>query len=164
MNAVLAAVEPRSAKSAQAWLDNPEELKKLSPTEVRQAVAALAQSDRFDLAVGLCEAALALYPADQEVLAAYALVCEVRQDWPQAEQMLVNLIQAQGADSTAASWLHLVRVLRCQAKVEDAWLSVCFALAKFPEDKLLETEFDSLKRVLDDLSSSSESQTAPQSE
>ncbi len=160
MNAVLAAVEPRSALSAQAWLDNPEELKKLSPAEVRQAVAALAQADRFDLAVGLCEAAMALYPADQEILAAYALVCEVRQDWPQAEQLLVQLIQAQGANSTATSWLHLIRVLRCQAKLEDAWMSVCFALAKYPQDKSLDAEFESLRQLLAGLATEQEPSTA----
>ena len=66
--------------------------------------------EKTDVAIALCEAALAIYPTKQDILAIYALVCEIKQDWTMAEQCLVQLIQAQAADSTAQSWLHLVRL------------------------------------------------------
>jgi hypothetical protein len=128
------------------------EVGKMSPPQVRQTVAALVADEKFDVAVALCEAALAVYPQEQDILAVYALVCEIKQDWPMAEQCLVQLIQAQGADSTAQSWLHLVRVLHCQNKWEDAWIAVSFALSKFPDDEMLSNEMKGIQKAIDDMS------------
>jgi hypothetical protein len=128
------------------------EVGKMSPAQVRQTVAALVAEDKTEVAVALCEASLAIYPNEQDILAVYALLCEIKQDWPMAEQCLVQLIHAQGADSTAQSWLHLVRVLHCQNKWEDAWIAVSFALSKFPEDEMLKQEMQGIQKAIDDLS------------
>jgi len=128
------------------------EVGKMSPVQVRQTVAALVANEKSDVAVALCEAALALYPEEQDILAVYALLCETKQDWAMAEQCLVQLIQAQGADSTSQSWLHLVRVLHCQNKWEDAWIAVSFALSKFPENEMLTNEMKGLQQAIDHLS------------
>ena len=128
------------------------ELGKMSPSDVRQCIAALVEMEKTDVAIALCEAALAIYPTEQDILAIYALVCEIKQDWTMAEQCLVQLIQAQAADSTAQSWLHLVRVLHCQYKWEDAWIAVSFALSKFPDDEMLKQEMQGIQKAIDDLS------------
>ncbi len=128
------------------------EIGKMSPAQVRQNVAALIADEKTEVAVALCEAALAIYPNEQDILAVYALVCEIKQDWTTAEQCLVQLIQAQGADSTAQSWLHLVRVLHCQNKWEDAWIAVSFALSKFPTDSMLAQEMHAIQKAIDDMS------------
>ena len=75
------------------------EVGKMSPAQVRQTVAALVAEEKTEIAVALCEAALAVYPSEQDILAVYALVCEIKQDWAMSEQCLVQLIHAQGADS-----------------------------------------------------------------
>jgi len=128
------------------------EVGKMSPAQVRQTVAALVAEEKTEIAIALCEASLAVYPSEQDILAVYALVCEIKQDWGMAEQCLVQLIQAQGADSTAQSWLHLVRVLHCQNKWEDAWIAVSFALSKFPDDEMLMQEMQGIQKAIDDLS------------
>lgn len=128
------------------------EVGKMSPSQVRQTIAALVAEEKIDVAVALCESALALYPGEQDILAVYALVCEIKQDWAMAEQCLVQLIQTQGADSTPQSWLHLVRVLHCQNKWEDAWIAVSFALSKFPDDEMLTNEMKGIQKAIDDLS------------
>ena len=128
------------------------EVGKMSPAQVRQTVAALVAEEKTEIAVALCEASLAVFPSEQDILAVYALVCEMKQDWAMAEQCLVQLIQAQGAHSTTQSWLHLVRVLHCQNKWEDAWIAVSFALSKFPEDEMLKQEMQSIQKAIDDLS------------
>ena len=128
------------------------EVGKMSPAQVRQTVAALVAEEKTDVAVALCEASLAVYPSEQNILAVYALVCEIKQDWGMAENCLVQLIQAQGAESTAQSWLHLVRVLHCQCKWEDAWIAVSFALSKFPDDEMLKQEMQGIQKAIDDLS------------
>jgi len=128
------------------------EIGKMSPAQVRQTVAALVAEDKTEIGIALCEAALAIYPNEQDILAAYALVCEIKLDWEMAEQCLVQLIQTQGVESTAPSWIHLVRVLHCQNKWEDAWIAVSFALSKFPEDEMLKQEMQSIQKAIDDLS------------
>jgi len=128
------------------------EVGKMSPAQVRQTVAAYVAEEKTEIAVALCEASLAVFPSEQDILAVYALVCEMKQDWAMAEQCLVQLIQAQGAHSTTQSWLHLVRVLHCQNKWEDAWIAVSFALSKFPEDEMLKQEMQSIQKAIDDLS------------
>jgi len=128
------------------------EVGKMSPAQVRQTVAALVAEEKTEIAIALCEASLAVYPSEQDILAVYALVCEIKQDWGMAENCLVQLIQAQGADSTAQSWLHLVRVLHCQYKWEDAWIAVSFALSKFPDDEMLKQEMQGIQKAIDDLS------------
>ena len=128
------------------------EIGKMSPGEVRQNVATLVAQERTEVAIALCEAALAIYPNEQDILAVYALVCEIKQDWQTAEQCLVQLIQAQGTESTAQSWLHLVRVLHCQNKWEDAWIAVSFALSKFPNDEMLTNEMHGIQKAIDELS------------
>lgn len=117
-----------------------EDAKKMAPHEVRQTVAALVAEDKLTLAVGLCEAALAIYPDEQDILSIYALVAELKQDWALSEQLLVRLIELQGADSTELAWLHLVRVLVCQNRKEDAWIAISFAVTKFPQSSSLAEE------------------------
>jgi hypothetical protein len=45
------------------------EVGKMSPAQVRQTVAALVAEEKTEIAVALCEASLAVYPSEQDILA-----------------------------------------------------------------------------------------------
>ena len=98
----------------------------------------------MDLAVAASESALALYPDSQDVLVISALMAEVKSDWPRAEQLLVQLLQIQGVDAPAESWLHLIRTLKCQNKTEDMVMVIDHVLSYFATDDLVSRERETL--------------------
>ena len=135
--------------------DHPESLSDqvlhLSPAQIRQAVAQQVQEGKLDVAVALCEAALALQPQSEDLLVISSLVAEMQQDWLKAEALLIQLAELQSPDTTAQTWLHLARVLRCQNKLDDTWLVLDFASSKYPQDDALQNELRSLRDLLPNL-------------
>jgi len=119
----------------------------LTAPRIREAIAVLFQQGRIELATAVSEAAITLYPYSEDVLVMCALLAEVNQNWETAEQLLVRLIETQGNDAPAESWLHLVRVLRCQGKDEDANLICNFTSERFPEHKDLGKEAQELRKT-----------------
>jgi len=117
----------------------------LTAPRIREAIAVLFEQGRIELATAVSEAAISLYPYSEDVLVMCALLAEVNQAWSSAEQLLVRLIEVQGNDAPAESWLHLVRVLRCQGKNSDAKLVCDFTGERFPDHADLRKEADALR-------------------
>ena len=104
---------------------------------------------RMPLAIAICEAALALNPNSEDLLVISCLLAEVLQDWARAEELLIQLVEAQSPNTTAQTWLHLARVARCQNKLDDAWVVLDFAASRFPEDQMIQEELSSLQALIE---------------
>jgi len=139
---------PRVAKQVAFTTLAPREIHRLSPAEIRQAIAGMVAEGRMELAVSIAEAALALYPKSEDVLVIASLLAETNQDWLRAETLLIELATVQGADSTAGTWLHLIKVLNCQEKWDDAWLAATYACERFPKDANLAQELHQLSKMI----------------
>jgi len=138
------AIEERISPQVKAMAVFPRELSSMAPWEIRIAIAQLVKDNHMDLAVAASESALALHPDSQDVLVISALLSEVKSDWPRAEQLLVQLLQIQGADAPAESWLHLIRTLKCQNKTEDMVMVIDHVLSCFATDELVSRERETL--------------------
>jgi len=120
---------------------------RMAAPRIREAISVLFQQGRMELAIAVGEAAISVYPYSEDILVICALMAEVEQDWARAESLLIRLIEVQEGDAPAASWLHLLRVLRCQNKTADAVAVADFAGAKYDTDADLQAEIASLRAV-----------------
>ena len=135
------AIEDRISTQVKALAVFPRELSSMAPWEIRIAIAELVKENKMDLAVAAAESAMALYPDSQDILVIGSLLAEVKQDWARAEQLLIQLLQVQGADAPAESWLHLIRVLRCQNKADDMIFVIDHVLNVYGDDaKVIEEQ------------------------
>ena len=125
----------------------PEHVQSLSPAQIREAIASLVREGKEAVAVAISEAALALHPQSEDLLVIGSLVAEMQKDWPKAESLLVQLAELQTPNTTAQTWLHLARVLRCQSKFDDSWLVLDFACSRYPQDSTLKQEMQSLSEL-----------------
>ncbi len=125
----------------------PGEVHRLSPAQIREAVASLVQQGKVDVAVAICEASLALHPQSEDLLVISSLVAEMEQNWPKAEALLVQLAELQSPNTTSQTWLHLARVLRCQSKFDDSWLVLDFACSRYPDDAMLKQELQAMSEL-----------------
>ncbi len=114
------------------------------PNEIRQSIADLVQADQLAMADALSAAGLSLYPQSEDILAISALLAELRQEWILAGELLQELVQVQGMNCTATTWMHLVRVLRCQCEPAQAMQVLTQALEQHPHSPELQQEMDSL--------------------
>ena len=89
------------------------EMSRFTPEEFRTAIQALMGEGRDALAYALGDAGLALYPESEDILAITSLLAVVREDWPQAVDLLKQLIDMQGDGATVFSYSMLIRSLRC---------------------------------------------------
>lgn len=124
------------------------EVHRLSPAQIREAVSTMVSQGRMPLAIAICEAALALNPTSEDLLVISCLLAEVLQDWPRAEELLIQLVEVQSPNTTAQTWLHLARVARCQNKLDDAWVVLDFAASRFPEDQMIREELKSINAFI----------------
>jgi hypothetical protein len=112
-----------------------------SAAEIRQTLADLVAADRIDLANALADAGQSLYPESEDILAISALLAEIQQNWTLAEDILLKLVDTQGASTTPFTWRHLIRVLRCQCEPGKALQVAKQSLAAYPDDDHLNDEF-----------------------
>jgi hypothetical protein len=124
------------------------EIHRLSPAQIRETVSSMVAQGKMPLAIAICEAALALNPTSEDLLVISCLLAEVLQDWTRAEELLIQLVEAQSPNTTAQTWLHLARVARCQNKLDDAWVVLDFAASRFPEDQMIREELDSVNALI----------------
>ena len=115
-----------------------------SPAEIRQTIAAMVTKGELGLANALSDAGLSLYPESEDILAISALLAETQSDWPQAEQLLEQLIAIQGDISTPTTWRHMIRVQRCHCEPGKALQSARQALLAHPHDPDLLQELQAL--------------------
>lgn len=119
-----------------------------SPQDFRVAIQALMGENRDALAYALGDAGLALYPESEDILAITSLLAVVREDWPQAVDLLRQLIDMQGAVATVFTHSMLIRSLRCNLDLAEAFEACGVALAIFPDHPELLKEYDALSEAL----------------
>jgi len=94
------------------------------------------------------DAGLALYPESEDILAITSLLAVVREDWPQAVDLLRQLIDMQGAGATVFTHSMLIRSLRCNLDLAEAFEACGVALAIYPDHPELLKEYDALSEAL----------------
>jgi len=124
------------------------QISKFTAAEIRQTIASLVSGKHMDLADALSAAGLSLYPDSEDILAISALLSEIKLDWKLAEEQLSHLMTVQAEKVKPMTWLHLVRVIRCQSEFGRALLKAKQALAAFPHDPSLQEEFLSLQKLV----------------
>ena len=127
---------------------NTYQVSRFSPSEIRLAIQTLMGEDRDALAYALGDAGLALYPDSEDILAITALLAVVREDWPQGVDLLRQLIEMQGDRATVFSHSMLIRSLRCNLDLAEAFEAAGIALALFPDHPELLKEYDALAEAL----------------
>lgn len=110
-----------------------EDIDRFSAAEVRHAICAWVAEGHLDMADALVAAGLAMYPNSEDILVMGALVAEVNQDWPQAQDCLDRLVTVQGNEVSAEVMHHLVRVLRCRGAYFQAFVRAEKATLLFPQ-------------------------------
>jgi tetratricopeptide (TPR) repeat protein len=124
------------------------DVSQFSAAEIRQTMADLVATDRVDLANALADAGQSLYPESEDILAMSALLSEIQQDWAVAEELLRKLVDIQAQATTAFTWRHLIRVLRCQCEPGKALQVAQQALRAYPDDTALNDEFLALQALV----------------
>lgn len=124
------------------------QVSRFSPSEIRLAIQTLMGQDRDALAYALGDAGLALYPDNEDILAMTSLLAVVREDWPQAIDLLRQLIEMQDDMATAFTYSMLIRSLRCNLDLAYAFEAAGVALSLFPDHPELLKEYDSLADAL----------------
>lgn len=121
---------------------------KFSAVEIRETIAGLVSGGHMDLADALSAAGLSLYPDSEDILASCALLSEIKLDWKTAEELLSHLMTVQADKVKPITWLHLIRVIRCQSEFGRALLKAKQAVAACPNDPALQDELLSLQEII----------------
>lgn len=124
------------------------EMSRFAPEEFRTAIQALMGEGRDALAYALGDAGLALYPESEDILAITSLLAVVREDWPQAVDLLKQLIDMQVDGATVFTYSMLIRSLRCNLDLAEAFEVCGTALAIYPSHPELLKEYDALASAL----------------
>ena len=124
------------------------QVSRFAPEEIREAIQALMGQDRDALAYALGDAGLALYPESEDILAITSLLAVVREDWPQAVDLLKQLMEMQTSRATVFTHSMLIRSLRCNLDLAEAFEAAGVALALFPDHPELLKEYDALAEAL----------------
>ena len=124
------------------------EISQFSPEDFRHGVQWLVAESHHDLAQALAEAGLSLYPASEDILAITSLLSVVREDWPQAVDLLKQLMEMQAGRATVFTHSMLIRSLRCNLDLAEAFEASGVALGLFPDHPELLKEYDALAEAL----------------
>ncbi len=136
------------AQAESGFSMNMQQVSRFSPEEIRVAIQALMSEDRDALAYALGDAGLALHPDSEDILAITSLLAVVREDWPQAVDLLRQLIDQQGDLATVFTHSMLIRSLRCNLDLADAFEAAGIALARFPNHPEILKEYDALAEAM----------------
>jgi hypothetical protein len=93
---------------------------------------------------------MSLYPHSEDILAITSLLAMMNQDWPLAVELMDELVEIQGANTPAFTYVMLVRALRCNLDPERALQVARQGLVTYPGQVELLAE----KLSLDDFSDS----------
>ena len=127
---------------------SPVEVSRFSPSDIRVAIQALLGEDRIGLAYALGDAGLALYPDSEDILAVTSLLAVMAQDWPQAIDLLRQLMEMQNGQATVFTHAMLIRSLRCNLEFAAGFEAARDALALFPEHPELIKEYQALAAAM----------------
>jgi len=117
---------------------------RFAPSDIRLAIQALMGEEQIGLAYALGDAGLALYPESEDILAVTSLLAVMAQDWPQAIDLLRQLIDMQVGRATVFTHAMLIRSLRCNLEYAAAFEAARDALVLFPSHPELIKEYDAL--------------------
>jgi len=130
-------------------------LKRFSAAEIREAIQGLVATEQVDLAYALGDAGLSIYPASEDMLAMNGLLAVMRSDWPQAVELLEDLVYIQAERTQPFTYVMLVRALRCNLDPLRAIQVVQQGLAAYPEQMELIAEALDLEAYADTMSAPS---------
>jgi len=142
-------------QSAVGGLLNPSLIKRFSPAEIRETIQSLVATEQIEMANALSDAGIALYPHSEDILAITSLLAMMNQDWPQAVELMEELIQLQGDTTPPFTYVMFVRALRCNLDPARALEVACQGLAAYPDQLELLAE----KLALNDFSEAVQSTT-----
>jgi hypothetical protein len=120
------------------------EVARFSPEDIRLAIQSLLGEDRVNLAYALGDAGLALYPESEDILAVTSLLAVMAQDWPQAVDLIRQLMEMQNGQATVFTHAMLIRSLRCNLEYASGFEAARDALALFPNHPELVKEYQAL--------------------
>lgn len=115
-----------------------------SPTEIRVDVQKLLSQGQNELAQALGDAALSLYPENEEIIGICALLGMSRGDWEEAVELLRQLQGIQKEASPATTYWLLARCLRCTGQETEAVATLEAGLFAHPTSTELQTELSIL--------------------
>jgi hypothetical protein len=81
-------------------------------------------------------------------LAITSLLAVMREDWPQAVDLLQQLLDVQAERATVFTHSMLIRSLRCNLDLADALTAAGYALTLFPDHPELLKEYDALASAM----------------
>ena len=135
-------------QAAMGGLLNPQVITRFTPAEIRETIQQLVANEHMDLANALGDAGLSLYPHSEDILAITSLLAMINQDWPLAVELIDELMQIQGDNTPAFTFVMMVRALRCNFDPHRALAVAKQGLALYPGQLELQAE----KLALDDFS------------
>ena len=86
----------------------------------------------MDLASALGDAGLSIHPHSEDMLAINGLLALTQQNWQSAVELLGELMEIQGANTQAFTYVMMVRALRCNLDPARALQVTRVGLAAFP--------------------------------
>ena len=119
-------------KAAVGGLLQSDYIKRFSPGEIREAIQTLVATEQMDLASALGDAGLSIHPHSEDMLAINGLLALTQQNWQSAVELLGELMEIQGANTQAFTYVMMVRALRCNLDPARALQVTRVGLAAFP--------------------------------
>jgi len=124
-------------------------IKRFSPTEIREAIQTLVASEQTELAYALGDAGLSIHPHSEDMLAINGLLSLMQQNWSAAVEQLEELMQMQGDNTQAFTYVMLVRALRCNLDPARALQVARQGLKAYPDQLELVAESLALEDYAD---------------
>jgi len=139
-------------------LFQPEQVKRFTPTEIREAIQSLVATEQMELAYALGAAGLSIHPQSEDMLAINGLLAMMRREWSTSVEYLQELMDLQGNNTQAFTFVMMVRALRCNLDPARAMQVVRQGLAAYPEQLELVAEKLALEDYADLVGESSQIQ------
>lgn len=122
-----------------------EQIKRFTPGEIREAIQSLVATEQLELAYALGSAGMSIHPHSEDMLAINGLLALIQQDWEMAVEFLQELMDIQGENTQAFTYVMMVRALRCNLDPAKALQVVRQGLKAYPEQLELVAESLSLE-------------------
>jgi hypothetical protein len=126
-----------------------EHIKRFSPTEIREAIQTLVATEQMPLAYALGDAGLSIHPHSEDMLAINGLLSLMQQNWSVAVDQLDELMQLQGDNTQAFTYVMMVRALRCNLDPARALQVARQGLKAYPDQLELVAESLALEDYAD---------------
>jgi uncharacterized protein HemY len=126
-----------------------EQIKRFTPSEIREAIQALVAAEQLDMAMALGAAGMSIHPHSEDMLAINGLLALMQQEWETAVEFLQELMELQGDNTQAFTYVMLVRALRCNLDPAQALQVARKGLQAFPGQLELVAESLSLEDYAD---------------